>query len=292
VKKVTGNLGQLQLNVLGVLAIVVVSTIWSLQTSAFAASPDVHIDIPLGTAVNIEAGIDAGVIPEQIDLQQGASIVLVNEDDVGHRVGGLYASANSTVTARFNEAGSFSYFCSAHPSGQTVFEVAERQSLIPLGWLVFSMLGLLGVMNGFFLGGITAWESMGVIAISALVSLVSFASLAGVVDVLGSGDEFGEGGVLGSNPVSPTADSVDQGKSIYSQFCSTCHGVSTRGDGPLAIGLDPPPADLTVHVPLHPDNVLYQFVQEGIPGSSMPPLGGAISPEETWHLVNYLRTLE
>jgi len=116
--------------------------------------------------------------------------------------------------------------------------------------------------------------------------------LAGAGLSANSGGVFGGGSSIGNNPISPTSESISRGSATYQQFCSNCHGESTRGDGPLATGLDPPPADLVIHVPLHPDNVLYQFVQEGIPGSSMPPLGAAITDKETWHLVNFLRTLE
>jgi len=98
-------------------------------------------------------------------------------------------------------------------------------------------------------------------------------------------------GPIGNNPISPDASSVSAGSVLYQQFCSTCHGVEGYGDGPLAVGLDPPPSDLFVHIPQHGDNVLYQMVQEGIPGSAMPPFKDALEREDIWHLVNYLRTI-
>ncbi len=35
------------------------------------------------------------------------------------------------------------------------------------------------------------------------------------------------------------------GEEEYFRYCSVCHGVGGKGDGPLAANLTPPPADLT-----------------------------------------------
>ena len=56
--------------------------------------------------------------------------------------------------------------------------------------------------------------------------------------------------------------------------------------------MNPPPADLTVHVPLHPDRALFEFVRDGIPGTAMPALAATLSDEEIWHIINYIQTLE
>ena len=36
-----------------------------------------------------------------------------------------------------------------------------------------------------------------------------------------------------------------EGAALYADNCAICHGPGGRGDGPLAAGLDPAPADLT-----------------------------------------------
>lgn len=36
-----------------------------------------------------------------------------------------------------------------------------------------------------------------------------------------------------------------EGAELYSLYCASCHGVEGRGDGPVAVALSPPPADLT-----------------------------------------------
>lgn len=38
---------------------------------------------------------------------------------------------------------------------------------------------------------------------------------------------------------------VDDGAALFRQYCTSCHGESGRGDGPVAASLKLPPADLT-----------------------------------------------
>ena len=65
-----------------------------------------------------------------------------------------------------------------------------------------------------------------------------------------------------------------------------------RGDGTVASRLRTPPADLVVHVPLHPDRDLFGFIHDGIPGTDMVPLGDLLTDEEIWHVVNYVQTFQ
>ena len=97
---------------------------------------------------------------------------------------------------------------------------------------------------------------------------------------------------LARNPFPPSAESLGTGQALYERHCQTCHGTGGLGDGPSATGLQPPPADLIVHVPLHGDQDLFQFVHDGIPGTGMAPLGDALTDEEIWHVVNYIKTLQ
>ena len=39
--------------------------------------------------------------------------------------------------------------------------------------------------------------------------------------------------------------SVERGKQIFSEYCTACHGLSGKGDGPAASVFKVPPADLT-----------------------------------------------
>lgn len=37
-----------------------------------------------------------------------------------------------------------------------------------------------------------------------------------------------------------------RGAAFYAKYCTSCHGASGQGDGPLAGSITPPPADLTL----------------------------------------------
>jgi copper transport protein len=93
------------------------------------------------------------------------------------------------------------------------------------------------------------------------------------------------------NPMPPTQASITQGRELYSQSCVQCHGPSAKGDGPLAVTLNPPPLDLNVHAPLHDDTQLFAWISKGIPGTAMPAHETLLSEEQRWHIVNYLRAL-
>ena len=101
-----------------------------------------------------------------------------------------------------------------------------------------------------------------------------------------------ETGATGRNPIPPSSESVKTGLALYQTHCLLCHGETGVGDGPSAATMNPTPADLTVHVPLHPDRALFEFVRDGIPGTAMPALGATLSDEEIWHIINYIQTLE
>ena len=96
---------------------------------------------------------------------------------------------------------------------------------------------------------------------------------------------------LVSNPFPPTTASVHAGQRLYAERCAPCHGPSGRGNGPLAAGLRPPPADLVMHVPLHADRDLFQTIRDGIAGTAMTPFAGHMHEEEIWHTINYLKTI-
>jgi len=92
------------------------------------------------------------------------------------------------------------------------------------------------------------------------------------------------------NPFPPTAESVTIGEPVYAAACTACHGVGSLGDGPAGEGLPKPPADLLVHVPLHSDTILFEFIRDGISAAGMPGQDGVLTEDEMWHLVNYLRS--
>ena len=97
---------------------------------------------------------------------------------------------------------------------------------------------------------------------------------------------------LPTNTVFPDQNSIELGRRLFQQNCVACHGQT--GIPPKGLNLDPYPLDLTVHAPQHPDGQLFRFIDVGVQGSAMRAWGSgtdALSSQQIWHLVNFLRTL-
>jgi copper transport protein len=151
--------------------------------------------------------------------------------------------------------------------------------------------GLELVLLGFLFLGVSiplgSWyERRGrAILVPGMICVVVGLVLIGVVQS-GSGPEGNQG-----NPFPPTQNSIEMGQAVFIENCQSCHGREGRGDGPNSAGLEPPPANLHEHVPLHPDMELFAIVTNGISGTAMPAFEGQLSEEERWHLINYMRAL-
>lgn len=94
------------------------------------------------------------------------------------------------------------------------------------------------------------------------------------------------------NPVEPTPASIALGRERFATFCVPCHGPEAKGGvtGPVATKFIPTP-DLT-NAELQKqrtDGYWHSYVMAG--GAVMPAYGEALSSEEAWSIVNYLRTL-
>ncbi len=95
------------------------------------------------------------------------------------------------------------------------------------------------------------------------------------------------------NPIPATEESIEKGRQLYLQNCAVCHGEQGYGDGPSAAALDPKPANLHEdHVQGVPDGMLFWVISHGVPETAMPPWDKALSEEERWHIVNFLRTFK
>lgn len=93
------------------------------------------------------------------------------------------------------------------------------------------------------------------------------------------------------DPDPVTEASVASGRALFHEHCIACHGDRGRGNGPLAVGLDPPPADLVLHVPQHPEGELFYMISRGMPNSAMPAWRSLLTERERWEIVHYLRVL-
>lgn len=80
---------------------------------------------------------------------------------------------------------------------------------------------------------------------------------------------------------------------LYNKNCAACHGQYGGGDGPAADTTAEEPAafaDAAYMFEMR-DDVLYAKIRRGGMGTDMPNFGTLLTPEETWALVAYLRTL-
>ncbi|HLZ08129.1 MAG TPA: c-type cytochrome, partial [Chloroflexota bacterium] len=90
------------------------------------------------------------------------------------------------------------------------------------------------------------------------------------------------------HPITP--ESVANGALVYQENCVRCHGADAHGNGPLAPTLNPRPSDLILHVPLHPDADLVDWITNGFPGSAMPAFKTVLTEQQRWDVLNYLKS--
>ena len=96
-----------------------------------------------------------------------------------------------------------------------------------------------------------------------------------------------------TSPVASNAASIAAGQALYGKYCRFCHGATGRGDSPSA-PKDIKPSNLTDETwdrGSSPGEI-FVVIQEGAgPEFKMKGLKGKVSDQDTWHLVNYVRSL-
>ena len=95
------------------------------------------------------------------------------------------------------------------------------------------------------------------------------------------------------NPVASTPVSITAGAAAYKKYCAFCHGVTGKGDGPLA-PKDADPPDLTDAAWDHgsTDGEIFALMQNGAgTDSKMVAFKGKMPDQDMWHIINFLRSL-
>ena len=95
------------------------------------------------------------------------------------------------------------------------------------------------------------------------------------------------------NPFSPDAKTVEEGRALYQQNCSTCHGATGMGDGERANSLNPSPALLAymIQMPMSVDEYMLWSISDGGAAfeTAMPAFKDVLTRDEVWKIVIYMR---
>ena len=92
-------------------------------------------------------------------------------------------------------------------------------------------------------------------------------------------------------PAEPQVDSaVVRGDTLFHSFCWTCHGMTMKGDGPVAAQFMPPPDLLAEATRNRSDGFIFMYMRHG--GVVMPSYGNALSAHDAWDIVHYIRSMQ
>jgi len=93
------------------------------------------------------------------------------------------------------------------------------------------------------------------------------------------------------NPEKVTETSFHEGKELFGIYCTPCHGLSGKGDGPVAKKLTPQPIDISGSGfgGFATEGQLFAIVTHGVDG--MPSFYEDLTTRERWLLVSYVKTL-
>ena len=88
------------------------------------------------------------------------------------------------------------------------------------------------------------------------------------------------------------APDVTRGARLFSEQCTSCHGATGHGDGPVARGMDPPPANFLDAERMGKRSAfgLYNTVTLGVQGTPMRAFT-ELSDEDRWALAFYVASL-
>lgn len=94
------------------------------------------------------------------------------------------------------------------------------------------------------------------------------------------------------NPVAANAASVAAGQALYQKQCRLCHGATGKAD--TAAAKSTGASDLTdaTWTRGSTDGEVFVVIQEGAgPEFKMKGFKGKLSDQDTWHVVNYVKSL-
>jgi mono/diheme cytochrome c family protein len=93
-----------------------------------------------------------------------------------------------------------------------------------------------------------------------------------------------------TNPFPATAENLDRGQYIYSNYCAVCHGPGGAGDGPIIPKYPNPPAYQTETSKSLADGTMFHVITVG--RNNMPAHAPQVSAEDRWKVILYIRKLQ
>src|SRR3954467_12721850 len=83
------------------------------------------------------------------------------------------------------------------------------------------------------------------------------------------------------------------GHQLFVSNCSSCHGITGAGDGPLAHTLStaPPAIGARQLTPELTSTLAYNVVSVGVRGTAMPGFSSTLTPQQRWNIINYIYSL-
>ncbi len=84
------------------------------------------------------------------------------------------------------------------------------------------------------------------------------------------------------------------GEAVYTANCATCHGDDGTGNGPAAVGLEPPPSDMTDGQWTTGDGSLGAIrntIVNGSPGTAMIAWQGTLTEAEIQAVAEYVHSM-
>ena len=106
-------------------------------------------------------------------------------------------------------------------------------------------------------------------------------------------------------PAAAFAGDAAAGKTTFTMFCSSCHGDSGKGDGPVGAVLNPPPRDLSKgdfkfdtngDGKAGTDEDLLNIITNGAAkyggSAQMAPWGGSLSESDRANVLAFIRSLK
>jgi mono/diheme cytochrome c family protein len=123
------------------------------------------------------------------------------------------------------------------------------------------------------------------VAVLALSALVASVLLVSALAMPASAQQAAPAAV--TNPFSGRADVIDEGRSLFNQYCAHCHGTNAyQGERPRDL------RRLSLRYGHEAPRVFYETVTKGKLDKGMPVWKPALSDDALWQIFTFLETVQ